>query len=191
VDRADLIASLTNAVEAAPDDTTLRLHLAELLLETGDQDGALRYLGLVLASDPTSEQALDLIARVRPDGGAEQQAVHVPDDEDGVDEMDWEARAMELADVIPPMFVEREHDSSSSAEWRTERGDVTLADVGGMPDVKERLELAFLAPLRNPELRRAYGKSLRGPDRRLLGRRHRARLRDRRGEGTDRIGPRR
>jgi SpoVK/Ycf46/Vps4 family AAA+-type ATPase len=34
--------------------------------------------------------------------------------------------------------------------------------VGGMVDVKERLEMSFLAPLRNPELRRLYGKSLRG-----------------------------
>lgn len=34
--------------------------------------------------------------------------------------------------------------------------------VGGMEEVKERLEVSFLAPLRNPELRRLYGKSLRG-----------------------------
>jgi SpoVK/Ycf46/Vps4 family AAA+-type ATPase len=39
---------------------------------------------------------------------------------------------------------------------------VTLADVGGLVDVKDRLEQSFLAPLRNPELRRAYGASLRG-----------------------------
>lgn len=31
-----------------------------------------------------------------------------------------------------------------------------------MREVKERLEAAFLAPLRNPELRKLYGKSLRG-----------------------------
>ncbi|HEX6421765.1 MAG TPA: ATP-binding protein, partial [Acidimicrobiales bacterium] len=36
------------------------------------------------------------------------------------------------------------------------------ADVGGMDEVKARLEAAFLAPLRNPDLRRLYGKSLRG-----------------------------
>jgi SpoVK/Ycf46/Vps4 family AAA+-type ATPase len=41
-------------------------------------------------------------------------------------------------------------------------GPVRLADVGGMQEVKERLHSAFLAPLRNPELRRLYGKSLRG-----------------------------
>src|SRR5437660_103351 len=34
----------------------------------------------------------------------------------------------------------------------------TLADVGGMEDVKRRLELAFLGPARNPALRRAFGK---------------------------------
>ena len=37
-----------------------------------------------------------------------------------------------------------------------------LADVGGMAEVKKRLEAAFLAPMRNPELSRLYGKSLRG-----------------------------
>jgi SpoVK/Ycf46/Vps4 family AAA+-type ATPase len=37
-----------------------------------------------------------------------------------------------------------------------------LADVAGMTEVKARLEAAFLAPMRNPELRKLYGKSLRG-----------------------------
>jgi ATPase family associated with various cellular activities (AAA) len=39
---------------------------------------------------------------------------------------------------------------------------MTLADVGGMDEVKRRLELSFLGPLRNPELRARFGKSLRG-----------------------------
>jgi SpoVK/Ycf46/Vps4 family AAA+-type ATPase len=34
--------------------------------------------------------------------------------------------------------------------------------VGGLADVKKRLDASFLAPLRNPELRALYGKSLRG-----------------------------
>ena len=38
----------------------------------------------------------------------------------------------------------------------------TLADVGGLDDVKRQIELSFLAPMRNPELRQMYGKSLRG-----------------------------
>ena len=43
-----------------------------------------------------------------------------------------------------------------------DRPRVTLADVGGLDEVKARLDAAFLAPLRNPELRAYYGKSLRG-----------------------------
>lgn len=43
-----------------------------------------------------------------------------------------------------------------------QRGSLRLADVGGLDDVKARLEASFLAPLRNPELRKAYGKSPRG-----------------------------
>ncbi|MGE5719397.1 MAG: ATP-binding protein, partial [Nocardioidaceae bacterium] len=39
---------------------------------------------------------------------------------------------------------------------------ITLADVGGLAEVKRRLELSFLAPMRNPELRAQFGKSLRG-----------------------------
>src|SRR5260370_343202 len=42
------------------------------------------------------------------------------------------------------------------------RGGLTLADVAGLTEVKQRLEAAFLAPMRNPELRKLYGKSLRG-----------------------------
>ncbi|MBA3339579.1 MAG: ATP-binding protein, partial [Geodermatophilaceae bacterium] len=34
--------------------------------------------------------------------------------------------------------------------------------VGGMQQVKQRLDIAFLAPMKNPELSRLYGKSLRG-----------------------------
>ena len=39
---------------------------------------------------------------------------------------------------------------------------VRLVDVGGMEQVKRRLEMGFLAPMRNPQLREMYGKSLRG-----------------------------
>jgi SpoVK/Ycf46/Vps4 family AAA+-type ATPase len=39
---------------------------------------------------------------------------------------------------------------------------LTLADIGGMDEVKHRLEVSFLGPLRSPELRRAFGISLRG-----------------------------
>lgn len=39
---------------------------------------------------------------------------------------------------------------------------VTFADVAGMDEVKQRLDRAFLTPMRHPELAQMYGKSLRG-----------------------------
>ena len=39
---------------------------------------------------------------------------------------------------------------------------VTLSDVGGMPAIKRWLSTAFVSPLRDPELRRLFGRSLRG-----------------------------
>lgn len=46
--------------------------------------------------------------------------------------------------------------------WETIKPEVTLADVGGMTDVKQRITLTFLAPARNPELVAAYGVSSSG-----------------------------
>lgn len=43
-----------------------------------------------------------------------------------------------------------------------ERPTIRLDDVGGLNDVKQQLRRSFLAPLQNPELRRLYGKQLRG-----------------------------
>src|SRR5207249_11388275 len=63
------------------------------------------------------------------------------------------------ADVIPPMHVD---DEPSNDEYEVQDPTVHLADVAGMDEVKARLEAAVLAPLRNPELMRLYGKSLRG-----------------------------
>ncbi|MER6047750.1 AAA family ATPase [Streptomyces sp. NPDC001793] len=84
-------------------------------------------------------------------------------------DFDWKAAQDQVGDVVPPRFVEAplavdgSGDPGDAAAWDVERpGAVRLADVGGMQQVKERLEAAFLAPLRNPELRRLYGKSLRG-----------------------------
>lgn len=43
--------------------------------------------------------------------------------------------------------------------WDTERPAVTLADVVGLAEVKQHLDLTFLAPLRNPEFAAAFGQT--------------------------------
>ena len=82
-------------------------------------------------------------------------------------EFDWSKAESELRDVLPPMFVGGDETQSEPREeavdsFDAERSTLKLADVAGMTQVKERLEAAFLAPMRNPELRKLYGKNLRG-----------------------------
>jgi AAA+ superfamily predicted ATPase len=92
----------------------------------------------------------------------------------GPPEFNWAEAEAELRDVLPPMFVTpdgtaepsratRPLDATAeSASYGAEPTGLRLADVAGMAAVKERLEAAFLAPMRNPDLRKLYGKSLRG-----------------------------
>lgn len=82
---------------------------------------------------------------------------------------DWRAAEQEVDGIVEPRFVEPPLAADGSGDpgdadaWDvTGPGTVRLADVGGMQEVKDRLEAAFLAPMRNPELRKLYGKSLRG-----------------------------
>jgi AAA+ superfamily predicted ATPase len=79
---------------------------------------------------------------------------------------DWSQAEAELRDVLPAMFVDEAGSTSAGIEearaYDAEHAGITLADVAGLTEVKARLEAAFLAPMRNPELRKLYGKSLRG-----------------------------
>ncbi|WP_344090877.1 tetratricopeptide repeat protein, partial [Nocardiopsis composta] len=61
--RAQLIASISAAVEASPSDPVLRLHLAELLLDAGDTTAAIPHIATSLQQDPQSEQAKALMGR--------------------------------------------------------------------------------------------------------------------------------
>jgi SpoVK/Ycf46/Vps4 family AAA+-type ATPase len=79
---------------------------------------------------------------------------------------DWTQAEDELKDVLPAMFVGEAGSVSAGIDeasvYDPEHTGLTLADVAGLDEVKKRLEAAFLAPMRNPELRKLYGKSLRG-----------------------------
>jgi AAA+ superfamily predicted ATPase len=104
------------------------------------------------------------------DGGgerAEDQAGPASPAGDPAEGYDWSQAEDELRDVLPTMFVGEAAGSVSAGldeagEYDAEHTGLTLADVAGLDEVKKRLEAAFLAPMRNPELRKLYGKSLRG-----------------------------
>ncbi|MEU1134179.1 tetratricopeptide repeat protein, partial [Streptomyces sp. NPDC005900] len=58
-----LIRSLRTAVEAAPADVPLRLHLAEMLLGAGQPDAAVAEVAVALQHAPGDAQARTLMAR--------------------------------------------------------------------------------------------------------------------------------
>ncbi|MFH8785183.1 ATP-binding protein [Streptomyces roseoverticillatus] len=199
-EESPLIKSLRAAVDAAPDDVPLRLHLAQLLLEAGLVQDAISQVAAALQREPGNAEAQALIARavappVTAPATAQAPATPAPAPATPAPapaaapaapaeaaapapaeapRYDWKQAEDELSDVIPPRFVEPsepepqplsahgDDDPAAASAWDVETAGLSLADVGGMEQVKERLEAAFLAPMRNPELRKLYGKSLRG-----------------------------
>jgi SpoVK/Ycf46/Vps4 family AAA+-type ATPase len=156
-----VLTSLRAAVERSPDDSALRMLLAELLLEAGHRDEAVGHAAAVLQRDPSNTDAVGLIAgsasaRAAEAGPALPSSVAKPGDR----EETLNGLEAELAGVVPPRFADGQGDDVSG--YDIEQSELRLADVAGMSAVKDRLEASFLAPLRNPELTRLYGKSLRG-----------------------------
>jgi AAA+ superfamily predicted ATPase len=184
-----VVDSLRIALSARPEDTALRLALARRLLDSGDLPAAMAEAATALQHDPGCAEARDFmlsaVSAPRPAiaeatapaetaaaaaspaqaDPAEAAAPSTPGD------FDWSAAEDQVSDVIGPRFVAEptagsDSDAPAGPEpdeaFETERPSLRLAEVGGMEAVKERLEVAFLAPMRNPELRRVYGKSLRG-----------------------------
>ncbi len=151
----DLIGSLQRAVEAAPDDAALRTHLAELLLAAGRRSEVVPHAAHLLHLDPGSAagRALMYQALSGSDG---------PPAETPAGGFDWDQAEDDLGDLVPPMFADSSAGQSEVGAYDVESAGITLADVGGMAEVKKRLNAAFLAPMRNEKLRTMYRKSLRG-----------------------------
>src|SRR5687767_6260314 len=70
----DVITTLSAAVEAAPDNVGLRLHLASLLVDEGRGADALPHLVSILGGTPDHLQALQLAARAAKQAGDEERA---------------------------------------------------------------------------------------------------------------------
>ncbi|MBO0832159.1 MAG: AAA family ATPase [Actinobacteria bacterium] len=167
----DLLESLRKAVEAMPEDLTLRLHLATMLQAAGFNDEMIRHVGAILQRDPGNAAAIALLRATEVSATAAPEEDPRPARPAGSSDpgFDWSRAESDVSDVLPPMFVDgvqgdqREAAENAAARaFDVERPGLQLADVAGMTEVKRRLEAAFLAPMRNPELRRLYGKSLRG-----------------------------
>ncbi|WP_433226616.1 AAA family ATPase [Microtetraspora malaysiensis] len=148
-----VVRSLLAAVEARPEDVALRVHTAKLLLDEGHPAAAIAHCSAVLERDAGNAEAVSVLStateRLR-DGASGAGSQDRPG-------FDWSAAEHEMSGIVQPAFVD-----APAADTGVERPALTLSDVGGLEEVKRRLELAFLLPMRNPEMRRLYGRSLPG-----------------------------
>lgn len=186
----ELRAALESVLATSPGNAAVRLHLASLLAAE-DPAAALRHAGAVLESKPDNTEGLQLAARSaralgqtgRAEGYERLLAAlggTAPTQAAGPSPAPSQP-APQRPGVNPPPAPDPatreplsvgdslEGEAAIDAfleeilgDADVERPTVTLADIGGLDEVKRRLETSFLGPMRNPELRRMFGKSLRG-----------------------------
>lgn len=152
----EIIAALEASVAAQPESIPLQLHLAGLLLEVGRASDALHHCAEILGKSPGHKEALEIVSRATLALSAQPVADSEPQDEERV------PAYADGPDAGEDEFDAFLHQVLEESSLDVEQPSVTLADVGGLEDVKRRLTTSFLAPMRNPELREMYGKSLRG-----------------------------
>jgi SpoVK/Ycf46/Vps4 family AAA+-type ATPase len=174
----ELLRAIEEAADADPGNAALQVHLAGLLVDAERPADALARLEPVLQRQPDHIEALGLAARAaatlgdpRAEGwtrlhGALAQGAAAAQPVAEAAAAPEQVPAPVGADAAGREAPAEEHDwDRFLQEVLVEAGHlprVTLADVGGLVDVKQRLDQSFLTPLRNPELRRAYGTQLRG-----------------------------
>ncbi|HET6965243.1 MAG TPA: AAA family ATPase [Acidimicrobiales bacterium] len=168
-----VLRGVETAVEADPDNWELRLHYVELLLGAAQPATALQHATIVLAARPDDARALTLASRAAGEAGQTELAERY-----GrlAEALGGTAAPRAPASITAPAAerlptgesvghegaIDAFIDEVLGADPDVEHPDVRLADVGGLDNVKKRLETSFLGPMRNADLRRMYGKSLRG-----------------------------
>ncbi|XVV06111.1 AAA family ATPase [Actinosynnema sp. CA-248983] len=169
-----VIQALLGALTADPANHAVREHVARLLLEAGRPAEALDQATTVLAAVPDHVGALRTAAAAARAVGDDTLATSYTRLADALDPTSpapppapAPSPAPVRASTVPDTADEIFQQWSTSEPMTEPQGDigptgVTLADIGGLAEVKKRLELSFLAPLRNPELSLRFGKSLRG-----------------------------
>ncbi len=176
----NVIRAIETAVDADPSNEALRVHLAGLLIEAGRPQDALAQLETVLRVRPDHLEALALAAKSGAMVGDARSAgwlrlyESLSGSEPGPPALELETNSTAESSHSTSGFAAAESNGEhvGDPDWDAfledvlreagRNGPVTLKDVGGLREVKERLQQSFLAPLSNPELRRLYGANLRG-----------------------------
>lgn len=174
-----VIKTLLSALEQNPDDLCMRLHIADLMLTAADYENSASHYDVVLQKEPANLSALKGAAQAARELGDETKA-------DGYEQLlnalgatnvsTSSASSSNVTSISPSndspgnnqneqpakLKAVEESENVTVGPWEDIEVPITLDDVGGMESVKKRLNMAFLAPLKNPDMMKMYGKNLKG-----------------------------
>lgn len=170
-----IIRAIEQAVIAEPDNPHLRSHLAALLVEVGRDAEALDHARAGLALHPGDITLLDAaiaaggrldvdVSAYRQLRSALSEARPSPSPSDVSDVADPlpDTVADLLAVWAPAVGGTEDADEDEPVFGALSRPVTRLKDVGGLAEVKDRIYRSFLAPMQNPQLQAAFGKSAGG-----------------------------
>lgn len=174
-----VIKTLLDALEKNPQDVGIRLHIADLLHDSGDFSQADSHYSRVLQVQPANLQALRGAAETARQLGDEtraqgyRQLLQALGGATTDDDHKTFAPASNITSLSSAKAAHKnegpvklkavdDHNNVTVGPWEDFEEPITLADVGGMNEVKKRLNMAFLAPMKNPDIMKMYGKSLKG-----------------------------
>jgi len=171
---SDSIESLEEAVKALPENVALRRQLAAALEKAGDADRALAEYDAILERAAGDAPATLGRARCLYEVGRHAEALEAYDAA--------VARDVSLADAALEGKIRRAKDDPRARirlvadgpgkddkkqgepppVGEVEKPTITFADVGGLDELKEKVRLRVLYPLKRPDLYKAFGKKVGG-----------------------------
>jgi tetratricopeptide (TPR) repeat protein len=161
------IRSLEEAVKTLPDNLPLRMQLAAELEKAARPEDALVQLDEVLKRKADDGAALIASARCLYEIGKYGEALERYDKA--------VAGNVALADAALRERIAKAHadprarirlvagdneGEPAAALTDVEKPEITFADVGGLDDLKEKIRLRILYPLKRPDLYKAFGKKI-------------------------------
>jgi len=163
-----VLRALEAALAAAPH-LDLQLALGDRCMALGRPSDALAFFAAALAEDPAHLGALDRAARAADAAGLPQRAAGyrrlltamggaAPSQPDAPTPL----RLAETGQGTAPGADAGPDNLIRLAPEPQDADRIAFDDVGGLEAVKRRIDLSFLAPLRDPALFRAYGKAIKG-----------------------------
>src|SRR5262249_14182962 len=160
---------LEEAVRALPENLPIRRQLAAALEQAQRHDDALTHYDEISARAPDDAAALVGAARCLYEVGRYPDALHrygreVARDVTVADAALREKIARAKADPRARIRLVADGGEKSAepaaALTDLEKPPITFADVGGLDELKEKIRLRILYPLKRPDLYKAFGKKV-------------------------------